>query len=145
MMLQSTKLPNRGDKVGLFTHTSPHKPLRKINWSSAITKLTAHTTSGMMSDLVICEHRKGYGNTWCWMSLLRPSVIKQQNSNPVHKMVHLIRSTSLRANLKLLTVVHWTGIRSLNWQPVKKGHSFTYVHRLATSAMFYYALWSSQN
>ena len=45
-----------GDKVSMFTHIYPHKPLWK--WPIAITRLTTHFTCGLMSGLVICEHRK---------------------------------------------------------------------------------------
>ena len=48
----------RGDKVSMPTHVYPHKLLRKINWRCAITRLAAHVTCGLMSDLVICNHRK---------------------------------------------------------------------------------------
>ena len=32
-------------------------------WPFAITRLTAHCTCGLMSDLVICKHRKEYSHT----------------------------------------------------------------------------------
>ena len=47
----------RGDKVSMLTHTYPHKPIR-LKWPYAITRLTAHIMSGLMSDLVICKFRK---------------------------------------------------------------------------------------
>ena len=47
----------RGDKVSMLTHTYPHKTLRKIEWPSAVCRLTTHLTSGLMSDPVICELR----------------------------------------------------------------------------------------
>ena len=34
----------RGDEVSILTRTYPHKPLRKIKWVSAITRLTVHFT-----------------------------------------------------------------------------------------------------
>ena len=34
-----------------------------VKWSSVITRLTTHCTCGLMSDLVICKHRKEYGRT----------------------------------------------------------------------------------
>ena len=46
----------------------------------AITRLTTHITCDLMSDLVICKHRKEYGLTWHRMSLLRPDVIEQNKS-----------------------------------------------------------------
>ena len=42
-----------------------HKNLCK--WPSAVTRLTAHFTCGMMSDLVICKHRNEYK-----LKLLKP-------------------------------------------------------------------------
>ena len=39
-------------------HIYPHKQLRKINLPSAITRQAAHVMCGLMSDLVICNHRK---------------------------------------------------------------------------------------
>ena len=53
----------RGDKVSMLTHTYPHKPLRKINWPTAIARLTAHITCGLKSDLAICKHSKEYAHT----------------------------------------------------------------------------------
>ena len=53
----------RGDKVTVLTHTYPHKPLKKIKWPSAITMLTTHFMCGLMSDLVICKHRKENSHT----------------------------------------------------------------------------------
>ena len=41
--------------------------LRKIRWPSAITWLTVLFRCELISDLVICKHRKGYGHTWHWM------------------------------------------------------------------------------
>ena len=41
-----------GDKVSIITPTYPHIP-----------RLTAHFKYGLMSDLVICNHRKEYGHT----------------------------------------------------------------------------------
>ena len=55
--------PLGGDKVSMFTHTCPHKHLRKINGPSAITRLTAHIMSGLMSDLAICKRGKEHGHT----------------------------------------------------------------------------------
>ena len=46
------------DKVIMLTHTYPHKPLRKIKWPPAITKLTTHFAYGLMSDLVIASIEK---------------------------------------------------------------------------------------
>ena len=48
----------RGDKVIMLTHTYPHKPLRKIKVTSAITTLTAHLTCDLMPGLVIRMYRK---------------------------------------------------------------------------------------
>ena len=36
----------------------PHQLQRKIKWPSAIVRLTAHFTYGLMSDLVICKPKK---------------------------------------------------------------------------------------
>ena len=38
-------------------------PDENKKWPSAITRLTAHFTFGLMSDLVICSHRKEYSRT----------------------------------------------------------------------------------
>ena len=39
-----------------------HTPLEEdFNWPSAITRLRAQFTCGLMSDLVFCKHRKEYG------------------------------------------------------------------------------------
>ena len=76
----------RGDKVSLFTFIySPHRTLRNIKYPSTITRLTAHFNSicGLMSNLVVCKHRKrAYGHTLPRMSLLRPGVIKQHKVPP---------------------------------------------------------------
>ena len=40
------------------SHAYPHKPLRKIKWPSAITRLIAHFTRDLMSDLVIASIEK---------------------------------------------------------------------------------------
>ena len=45
-------------EVSILTHTYPHKPLKKIKWRSAITRLTAHFVCGVMSDLVIWKIKK---------------------------------------------------------------------------------------
>ena len=55
--------------------TYPHKPPRRLKWQSEVPRLTAHYL-GLVSDLVICKHRKEYGHTWHVMPLLRPGVIK---------------------------------------------------------------------
>ena len=64
---------------GMLIHTYPHKPLMKIKFPSAITRLTAHFTCDLMSALVIYNHRKD-GYTWHWMSFLRPGGIKQHKT-----------------------------------------------------------------
>ena len=48
----------RVGKVSMLTHTYPHKPLGKIKWPYAITKLTTYFTCSLMSDLAICKFRK---------------------------------------------------------------------------------------
>ena len=52
----------------MLTHTYPQKLLRK--WLFAITRLTAHLTYGLVSDPVVCKHRKEYGYTWHRICLL---------------------------------------------------------------------------
>ena len=47
-----------GDEVCMLTHTYPHKPLSKIKWLYIIARMTAHFKCGLMSNLVICKHRK---------------------------------------------------------------------------------------
>ena len=56
------------DKARMMTHTHPHKPQRDIKGPSAITRLTTHFTCGLMSDLVICKHKR----VW---SYLTPNVL----------------------------------------------------------------------
>ena len=48
------------DKVSILTHrpTCPTNPWGALKWSYAITRLTAHFTSDLMSDLVTCKFRK---------------------------------------------------------------------------------------
>ena len=57
-------------------------------WPSAITKLTAHLTCGLMSTLVILQAKK---RVWSYMTLngpyLRPGVIKQHKTQ-THTMRH---------------------------------------------------------
>ena len=48
-------------EVSMLVHTHSRKPPRKINWPYAITRLTAHFTWDLMSDLMICKHRKQNG------------------------------------------------------------------------------------
>ena len=43
----------RDSEVRMLTHTYPHKPLMTITWQSAITRLIAHLTFGLMSYQVI--------------------------------------------------------------------------------------------
>ena len=52
----SSSLPDMAS-TGMLTHLYKRKPLRKIMWPSAITRLTAHSTCDLMSDLVISKHR----------------------------------------------------------------------------------------
>ena len=71
----------------IHTHTNP---LRKIKWSSAITRLTAHFVCGLMSDLVICKRWKGYGHTWHQIPLLKPGVVKQHKTQtPLPRQIWL--------------------------------------------------------
>ena len=53
-----------------FTPTFPHKPLRDMKWPSATTRLTTQFTSGLISDLVICKHRKEYGHKYMTLDVL---------------------------------------------------------------------------
>ena len=78
------------DNVSMLTHIYPHKPLRKIE----VTRLTAQCTCGLMSDLEIDKPRKEYGQTWHWMSLLRPGGIKQHRTRNffVRHVVYLMKS-----------------------------------------------------
>ena len=55
------KITLSGDELSILANTYPHKPLRK--WPSAVTRLTAHLTCGLMSDLEICKHGNEYGHT----------------------------------------------------------------------------------
>ena len=41
-----------GNKLNMLTHIYSRKHMRKIKWPSAITRLTAHFTCGLRSDLV---------------------------------------------------------------------------------------------
>ena len=80
-----------------ITHTYLHKPPRKMKWPSTITRLTAHFTCSVMSDLVISKLRKNmviHNTEWTIFltSLLRPGVIKQHKPNPNH-----FRTTAPRA------------------------------------------------
>ena len=67
-----------------LTHSSfhSHKPLKKINWLSAITRLTAHITCGLVSDLVIYKHKKELWSDMTPMFLLRPCVLKAPSWEP---------------------------------------------------------------
>ena len=47
------KLVLRGDEVSMLTHTYTRKFIRKIKWSSAVTRLTAHCTCGLIFALVV--------------------------------------------------------------------------------------------
>ena len=47
---------------------------------SAITRLTAHFTCGLVSALVLYKQRKEYSHTWHWMSLLRSGVTIQHKT-----------------------------------------------------------------
>ena len=58
-----------------------HKLAERFKLSLVITRLTAHFTCGLMSDLVICKCRKEYGHEWHQMSLLRPAVIKNKKNS----------------------------------------------------------------
>ena len=51
-------IPSGVIKLSMFTHTHPHKLLRKIMWPplQSLCRLTTHFTCGLMSDLVICKH-----------------------------------------------------------------------------------------
>ena len=39
-----------GDTVSILTNTYPHKPLRRIKWPCAVTRLTAHFTVANLSS-----------------------------------------------------------------------------------------------
>ena len=45
-------------KASMLDHLYPHKLLTKIKWPSAVTRLTAHCSCGLMSDLMICQQCK---------------------------------------------------------------------------------------
>ena len=66
----------------------PTETLRKIKWPPAITRLTVHFTCGLMSDLLISKHRKKYGHTWHWVSLLRPGVTSQHKHLGIRKVTY---------------------------------------------------------
>ena len=55
-------------------------PKEDLKCPSAITKLTAHFTCGVMFHLAICKHRKEYGHVWHRMSVLRLGVVKQHKT-----------------------------------------------------------------
>ena len=73
----------RGDKVSMLTHTYTHKPLRKVKWTSAITRLTAHLMCGLMFDLVHCRHREK--DRWSYMT---PNVLTETTPGVIllHKL-----------------------------------------------------------
>ena len=83
------RLCPRGDKMTMLTHAYPHKPLRKMK--VAICNHQADSfTCGLMSDLVICKHRKESVCTWHWMSLLRPAAGHYTTQNICGKMtIHM--------------------------------------------------------
>ena len=58
------------------THTNPRG---RLKWPSAITRLTAHCTCGLMSDLVICRHKK----VWLYVTpnILIKTRCKLNNTN----------------------------------------------------------------
>ena len=69
-----------------------------------MTMLTAHITCGLMSNLVMCKHRKKYDHTWHPMSLLEPSITKQKktpNSCTFHDLhtAHLFPNSNMRCTL----------------------------------------------
>ena len=72
----------RGSKASMLSHTYPYSIWGRLgdHQHSAITRLTDNFKCDLMSDLVICKHRKEYGHTQHWMSLLTPDVIKQQKT-----------------------------------------------------------------
>ena len=74
----------RGGTVSMLSHTYPHK----LNWTSTITRLTAHFSCGLVSDLVVCKQRKSMiiHDTEC--RLLRCGIFKQH---------------TLKLNLKLIS------------------------------------------
>ena len=63
-------------------HNRTWTPEEEKKWLSPITRSTAHFTSGLLSDLVICKHWIEYGHTWLWMLLLRPGT---KHSTQTHK------------------------------------------------------------
>ena len=65
----------------------PHKPQRKINWPSAITRLTAHVMCALVSDLVICKRRKEHGHTGHQISSPRPFFFKQHKTHLFVKLM----------------------------------------------------------
>ena len=92
------------DRVSMLTHTYPHKPLRKIKVTFAITRLTARFPCGWMSDLVIWKHMK---RGWWYMT---PNIFTEAaklKQNPRCQMLLLIwgvikqHSTQLNSTLKL--------------------------------------------
>ena len=59
------------------SHTYPDKSRGRWKWPSAITKLRAHFTRGIMSAAVNCKKREKCGHTWYRMFLLGSGINKQ--------------------------------------------------------------------
>ena len=75
----------------MLTHTYPHEPWRKNQWSSA--RLTAYFTCGLISALVICQQRKGYVWFKCDLEVLRTLSSTQLGFEPMtsrSRMVHFM-------------------------------------------------------
>ena len=81
-----------GDKVSMLNYTYPHKPLRKIMWPYAITRLIARFRYGLMADLFnCCKHEK----SMVMFDTESPGVIKQQNNSNSDSFLSLFISVDL--------------------------------------------------
>ena len=65
---------------------SPTKLQRKFKGPPTVTRLTTHFISGLMSNLLICKHKREYILRSCMTqkSLLRSDESTIQNSNLIH-------------------------------------------------------------
>ena len=90
-------------KVGMLTHTYPHKRLRKVKLTPCNHQADSphfvwpDVWSGHLQVL------KRHGHAWHWMPLLRPGVIKQHRSklNRQWDQQHTLNSTRQRFELPI--------------------------------------------
>ena len=100
----------------MSTHTYPHKSLSKICNHQAD---SSFYVCDWMSALVICKHRKEYGHTWHWMSLLKPGVIKQHETQTQTTRIFLLEDVDMYVYCMR---IQWVVCQAYAWHWIRVKH-----------------------